>query len=74
MKRSCYKDTNTFRPSLNKVTEELMKDKGNFQERQKLYVESRNEKLMDLVHERLIGEQIDLKTGQELYKPIINDT
>lgn len=32
-----------------------MKGKGTFEERQKLYLEGKNEKLMDLVHERLLG-------------------
>lgn len=28
---------------------------------------------MTKVHERLLGERIDLETGQELFKPLIND-
>lgn len=73
MKKSSYKDPNTFRPSLNKITQELMKDRGTFEERQKQYLEVRNEKLMEMVHDRMLGEKIDLQTGQELFKPIIND-
>jgi hypothetical protein len=48
-RRSRYQDENTYRPSLNRITNELMKGKGSFQERQKLYLESKNSKLMDLV-------------------------
>lgn len=50
-----------------------MKDKGTFEERQKQYLEMKNEKLMEMVHERLLQEKIDLSTGQELFKPAIND-
>lgn len=28
---------------------------------------------MEMVHERLLEEKIDLSTGQELFKPAIND-
>ena len=28
---------------------------------------------MEMVHERLLQEKIDLSTGQELFKPAIND-
>jgi hypothetical protein len=38
-----------FRPSLNRVTNELMKDKGTFQERQREYLEQKNTKLIELV-------------------------
>ena len=41
-RKSRYRDENTFKPSLGKITNELMKDKGTFQERQKLYLENRN--------------------------------
>ena len=50
-----------------------MKDRGTFQERQKLYLENRNERLMDLVHDRILKQKIDLNTGQALFKPLIND-
>lgn len=49
IKKSRYQDENTYRPNIGRITNELMKDKGTFEERQRLYLESRNAKLMDMV-------------------------
>lgn len=50
-----------------------MKDRGNFQTRQRLFLEQKNSKLIEKMKEKRIGEKLDSKTGQELFRPKIND-
>ena len=51
-KKGKYQDENAFRPSLSKVTCELMRDKGNFESRQREFLEMKNCKLVEKVKEK----------------------
>ncbi len=60
---------NTFRPEINKLSEEIVKDKGNFCERQKVFMEERNTKLFHTQQQLRMTQKTDPNNGQQLYRP-----
>ena len=75
-RRSCSKkhmqSHTTFRPSLNKMSEAIVKNKGkgNFNQRMKTFVEEKNNKLNQMMKQKLMREKKD-ESGNELFRPRI---
>ncbi len=54
---------------INKNSENLAKNMGNFNERNKKFLEAKNMKLMQKIREENIKNEVDEKSGQQLYTP-----